>query len=203
MEYNKAQLRSKILNKRRQLKSDELSTTAKAIADQVQSNILLRDRFISAHHILSYAAVNGEVPPEQLLRGLEATVYLPKIVDYGRCLMDFYSANQPLIENQYGIVEPKGEGSPKAVENIDVVLLPLVGFDQSGNRLGMGAGYYDRAFEPLLDQPQRPLLIGLAHPFQEVKSITPDSWDHPIDVILTGEKIIDPAGIIKPVKLKH
>ncbi len=67
-------------------------------------------------------------------------------------------------------------------ESIDVVLLPLVGFDAQGNRLGMGGGYYDRLLKRLT---ARTLLIGIAYDFQEVRSINAKEWDMPVDEVIT------------------
>ena len=79
--------------------------------------------------------------------------------------------------NRYGIPEPVHERSRRiAVDMIDVLLMPLLGFDRSGNRLGFGGGYYDRALEFLRDrkQPASTLLVGVGYSFQEVERIEPD-----------------------------
>ena len=67
---------------------------------------------------------------------------------------------------------------------LEVVLVPLVAVDWSGNRLGHGAGYYDRTFAFRRDR-DHPVLIGLAHQFQVVESIKPSPWDVPVDLIVT------------------
>jgi len=70
--------------------------------------------------------------------------------------------------------------------NPDLILTPLVGFDRSLNRLGQGAGYYDRAFAALPDS----LRIGIAWSIQECDGLVPDSWDMPLDAVLTEKEWI-------------
>lgn len=84
-------------------------------------------------------------------------------------------------KNRYGIMEPDPEKSiliPK--EKIDVVLVPCVGFDESGTRLGHGGGYYDRY---LKDCPA--FKIGIAFECQKVEELEADEWDIPLDMIIT------------------
>jgi 5-formyltetrahydrofolate cyclo-ligase len=74
---------------------------------------------------------------------------------------------------------------------LDIILLPLVGFDRSGNRIGMGGGYYDRtlAFVAAGNRPA-PTLVGLAHSSQEVSSVSTQKWDIPVNQIITDREII-------------
>lgn len=198
METSKAQLRTALLNQRIQLSSKQQSNAANTLVEQIKSNAALAERFQRAEHILSYAPFKGEISSGPLLEELRASIYLPRIIDYKVRLMAFYPSNLPQNKNRFGILEPQGDALPTAISDFSIAIIPLVAFDLSANRLGMGAGFYDRALQPLKELSKRPLLIGLAHPFQEVKSTMPDSWDRPLDVILTGEKIIDPNNILKP-----
>jgi 5-formyltetrahydrofolate cyclo-ligase len=82
------------------------------------------------------------------------------------------------------------------VVGIDVVVLPVVGFDRRGNRLGMGAGYYDRALRRRQDAARawrRPLLVGVAFACQELPAIPASPWDVPLDLIVTERGIIAPV----------
>lgn len=77
----------------------------------------------------------------------------------------------------------------------DVILLPLVGFDRAGNRLGQGAGHYDRA----LVSRQKALRIAIAWSVQECDALPVDPWDMPLDAILTeAEWILPPTSRIGP-----
>ena len=93
-------------------------------------------------------------------------------------------------KNKYGIREPE---SPTLVDAncLDVVLMPLVGFDRTGNRIGMGGGFYDRTFQFLSGRKKtKPLLIGLAYSIQEVANIPNRPWDIPLNFIATENEII-------------
>lgn len=105
--------------------------------------------------------------------------------------MQFFQANLFSTRNRFGIREPIKSSSPLFANQLDLVLLPLLAFDRTGNRLGMGAGYYDRALQALVHQPStRPRLIGLAHSFQEVESIQAQPWDVTLDAIITEDEYI-------------
>ena len=88
---------------------------------------------------------------------------------------------------RYGVEIPPA-GAP--VFRPDVVLVPLVAFDRRGNRLGYGAGYYDRTLERLRQMSARLHVIGVAYAFQEVESIEPEPHDQKLDVIVTEKGVI-------------
>lgn len=149
-----------------------------------------------ASRVLSYAPFEGEISPKSLVQQLKPNqLFLPKIISYRKCDMRIYSANSLDTDNQFGIAEPKALGSPLAINALDLILVPLVAFDRAGNRLGMGAGYYDRALQSLGHQTStKPLLIGMAHGFQEVDRIDAEPWDIPVDAILTESEYIPIAA---------
>ncbi len=90
----------------------------------------------------------------------------------------------PLARNRFGIEEPL-PGTPWInTRALDLVLAPLVAFDDHGHRLGMGGGFYDRHFGGLSDG-LRPLLIGIAHEVQRADALPAAPWDVPLDGILT------------------
>ena len=91
--------------------------------------------------------------------------------------------------NRYNIPEPLWrktlEYPPK---HLDLVFVPLLGFDSSGSRLGMGGGYYDRTFSfrhNRMSGRRLPRLIGLGHSFQQLRKIPTDHWDVPVDGVAT------------------
>lgn len=88
--------------------------------------------------------------------------------------------------NRLGLIEPKGQRYLYA-RWLNVVFMPLVAFDDNGNRLGSGAGFYDRAlaFRRLRRHWRGPLLIGLAFSAQQVESITATAQDIPLDAVIT------------------
>ena len=140
-----------------------------------------------ATRIAAYLAIDGEPDLGCLLARLTDAgkrLALPVIERDG--IMDFfaYEANTPLVANRYGILEPAPGASHVQTLALDLVLTPLVAFDGSGNRLGMGGGFYDRHFERL-PEGLRPLLIGIAHEAQRAPALPAASWDLPLDAVLT------------------
>jgi 5-formyltetrahydrofolate cyclo-ligase len=91
-----------------------------------------------------------------------------------------------LTHNRYGIIEPHTRELMNA-RRLDVMLLPLVGFDREGRRLGMGGGYYDATLAYLRSRRRwrKPLLVGVAYACQELKEVPAEPWDVRLDMILT------------------
>ena len=88
-------------------------------------------------------------------------------------------------KNRFGIPEPASGAFCDPV-HLEIVLTPLVAFSTNGMRLGMGAGYYDRAFQFLRKDPEAgPWLVGVAYALQQVDSLPADPWDVPLAAILT------------------
>jgi 5-formyltetrahydrofolate cyclo-ligase len=105
-----------------------------------------------------------------------------------------YQRDMPMVRNRFGIPEPEAPGQHTYHgAEIDVVLVPLVGFDPHGNRLGMGAGYYDRTFRFLRHRRywRRPRLVGIAYDFQCVDALPRRAWDVPLDVVVTDESVYE------------
>ncbi len=95
-----------------------------------------------------------------------------------------HSPEAPLTRNRFGIEEPPLSAPWINTRALDLVLAPLVAFDDQGNRLGMGGGFYDQHFGAL---PKRlhPLLVGVAHELQRAEALPAAPWDVPLDGILT------------------
>ncbi len=105
--------------------------------------------------------------------------------------MQFVEASDRHRSNRLGIAEPEGMRVIGA-RWLDVVFLPLVGFDTRGVRLGTGGGYYDRAFafrrwRKVWHTPQ---LVGLAYALQQVEAITPAAHDVLLDAVVTEKGVI-------------
>ena len=83
-----------------------------------------------------------------------------------------------LVENKYGIPEP-ADSVLMQISSFDMLIMPLVGYDRFGNRLGMGLGYYDRHLELLRDSAA-PLRVGVAYSLQEIALIEKNNWDIPL-----------------------
>jgi 5-formyltetrahydrofolate cyclo-ligase len=148
---------------------------------------------VGGQRFAAYLTNDGEIDPLPMMRVLiqrKRRCFLPIIVPLRRPLLRFgeLKPNGRLKSNRFGILEP--QVSPQAslkIGQLDWVFVPLVAFDRTGNRLGMGGGFYDATLDVLRHRRhgQRPRLIGLAHEFQRVKSLNVDSWDVPLHGIVT------------------
>lgn len=117
-------------------------------------------------------------------------VHLPRVVDRRANRMVFVDSRAPLRRSRWGILEPTGSARV-ATRALEVVFMPLVGFDGQGNRLGMGRGFYDRAMSFRLRHPhsRRPLLVGLAFACQQVDALPSEVHDVPLDLAVTERGI--------------
>jgi 5-formyltetrahydrofolate cyclo-ligase len=102
-----------------------------------------------------------------------------------------YTAQSQLKRVKYGIAEVAEPTVIYPTTALDLVITPLVGFDENANRMGWGQGHYDRTFEFLQQRsrPTTPFLLGIAYECQKVEALTTHDWDVPLDMIIT-EKII-------------
>ena len=181
---NKGDLRQQ---KRRQRRA--LSSTVHA---EKSANIAKRavelDCFLAAHCVGLYLPFDGEVGTEDLIQQCwqnQKRCYLP-VVAQASSEMYFasYTTNSHLEKNRYGIDEPVvSEYDLLSVEELDLVFVPLVAFDKTAGRLGMGGGYYDRALAQLMER--KPTLVGLAFAFQNVTVVPMERHDICLDMVLT------------------
>ena len=94
-----------------------------------------------------------------------------------------------MLRNFFGLLEPEPTAPVIAPQDLSCVFMPLVAFDDKGNRLGMGKGYYDRTFAFVNDKSAKgPELIGLAHECQRVENLEAADWDVPLGGIITGQQ---------------
>ncbi|MBE9505019.1 MAG: 5-formyltetrahydrofolate cyclo-ligase [Proteobacteria bacterium] len=191
---DKADIRRCMLEKRCSI-SDEKSIE-KNLA--IQQKLLLTPRYKEANVIALYSSFRGEVKTERLIeRALfdGKKVVMPKVSmeDY-RMHFIAISAKDDLVTNSYGLKEPEQKQTNSgyfAEENIDLFVVPGVAFDLSGNRLGMGKGYYDRALQSV----SRDSVVALAYEFQLIDSVPAENHDVVMGTIITEERIIDTLNI--------
>lgn len=137
--------------------------------------------------VAGFLPIRSEIDPRPLMEALQAegaTLALPAILDHETIVFRQYDPKMTLVEMGF---KTQGPG-PEAAEVLpDVILMPLAGFDPSGNRLGYGGGFYDRAIAKMAKQGHHPRLIGLAFSIQALPSIPAEPHDCPIEAILTEE----------------
>jgi 5-formyltetrahydrofolate cyclo-ligase len=149
------------------------------------------------HRVACYWAADGELDPRPLLDRLlryGRSVWLPVLRPGRRHALDFlrYEPGAPLRRDRLGILEPVAAARHRvSARTLDLVLVPLVGFDPACNRLGMGGGFYDRTLGFLRWRRhwRRPRLIGIAHECQRVERLVPRPWDVPLDAVVTERRI--------------
>jgi 5-formyltetrahydrofolate cyclo-ligase len=147
-------------------------------------------RLRPGQHVAAYLPTGAELDTRELMRRMlmrGCTLYLPRIESWRSSHMRFIAVNSgPLRRNRLGIDEPTGQHS-RSARWMNIILLPVVAFDARGNRLGSGAGFYDRAlaFRVLRRHWRGPLLLGLAFSAQGVDHIDHEPHDIPLDGVIS------------------
>jgi 5-formyltetrahydrofolate cyclo-ligase len=191
--HSRAELRARLRAERAALGAGERIAAANALVSTLEQ----LPEFLVDTHVAGYWAVNGELPLNIALGRLSARAqnyYLPVLATDKLLKFGEWRPGVSVRANRYGIPEPVcDDASLLSAMQIDLVLVPLLGFDRRGNRLGAGAGYYDRSFAFLraTTRPAQPLLVGIGYHFQEVAELLPESWDVPLDFVATDRELIE------------
>ena len=184
MYVDKSFLRLKFIKKRRKL----YSTNFFFLFDKIF--LLIKKNFPKKKpSIAGYYPSNFEVNILDFLSQANKKnfkVGLPKINKDYKIDFKYWIPNEPLYVNRYGILEPKKQN---ITFKPDIILVPLVAFDKSLNRIGYGRGYYDRALKQLSSN-KKILTIGMAFSFQEASIIPTNQYDYNLDCILTNRNLI-------------
>ena len=152
-------------------------------------------QFRSVRRIAVYLTNDSEIDTSFFIRTLQKrnkTLLLPVLHPLRKGHLSFlpYHSGSPMTTNRFGIAEPDFRRL-KAVPAsfISVICMPLVAFDESGNRLGMGGGFYDRTLAFMHRPGQRPSLIGCAYELQKMPALPAEPWDIPLNAIATEQKL--------------
>jgi 5-formyltetrahydrofolate cyclo-ligase len=180
---------------RRAVPADERAAAAAAVAARLARLGLP----MPGSRLGAYLPMDGELDPGpalQLARNRGCKLFVPVITRFSRRRMRFaeLEGSTRMQPNRWGIPEPASPGMHGRW--LDVALVPCVAFDRHGERLGMGAGFYDRHFAFLGNRStwQRPRLLGLAYDFQCVSSIDARAWDIPLWGVVTERAVYGPAA---------
>jgi 5-formyltetrahydrofolate cyclo-ligase len=188
-------LRQQLRQRRLQLTPDERRDAERIIARRLQSLRIFRP----GARVGIYMAMRGEAGLAGAIRfglGVRAKLFAPAITSMRRRTMAFvpFDGRLALRLNAFGIAEPRAAPARRlSALQLDAVLVPLVGFDRAGHRLGMGAGYYDRALSRRRDTSRpwhRPKLVGIAYACQEAQAIEPAPWDVSLDAVVTEREVV-------------
>jgi 5-formyltetrahydrofolate cyclo-ligase len=179
----KTSVRKEILGKRNALLPQEI----KELSSAIQKNLSVLDSFVKSKIVLFYASHISEVRTDEMILEslLSRKVLLPRMEGGGiipTLIMDLDN----LIPGYGGIREPLLAPSVKS-SSIDCVIVPGIAFDEFGNRVGTGKGFYDK----FLKKATHAVKIGLAFESQMVDSIDQEEHDVQMDFVVTEKRIID------------
>ena len=156
----------------------------------LQEKLLLRRQ-----HIGFYIAFEGEMDMMPLLNAAlwkGKTGYLPVVPQRYQRQLKFskLSAKPHWYLNRLGIREHWAP-NPLRARQLDLLFVPLVGFDEQGYRLGMGGGFYDASLAYLKRRQcwRKPYLVGVGYECQKVERVPHDPWDVPLDAVITEQRL--------------
>ena len=166
-------------------------------AHQLIAHLIATRLYRVSRRIAVYLPNDGEIDPVPLMARIwntNKTCYLPILsrLRHDRLWFAPFTQDTPLAANRFGILEPVVPARTWVrAQELDLILMPLVGFDTHGNRLGMGGGFYDKSLEFLRHRKlwRKPHLIGLAHDFQRVKKLDACAWDVPLQAVATEQSV--------------
>lgn len=171
-------------------------------AHNLLRNLMSLPVFMRSQHIALYWALDGEIdlaPIAEQCWEMGKRCYLPVLHPHQQRQLWFvrYLPDTPLKQNRFQIPEPDHRTSQKlAAHLLDIVLVPLVGFDATGARLGMGGGFYDSTFafkkkpETLPASTRKPWLLGVAHACQQIDRLDTADWDIDLEGVVTDKAVI-------------
>lgn len=179
--------------RRRELRATRTAippASARQCAIRAARNLLKLPALRRGRHVAVYFATGSELDSDALITLLhraDKRVLVPAIAPGTIATMRMIPLDRhaPLRRRLHGIREPVRRRYT-ARSRIDVVVLPLLGFDVSGTRLGSGAGYYDRW---LARQRPRPFCVGYAYSAQETAQLPREPWDQPLDAVCTERRL--------------
>ena len=183
-------LRREMRRRRRAVSRADRRAAARDLANRLAGSRW----FLNSRTIAVYLSNDGEInllPLVERAWTMGKRTFLPRLFGPRLWFLPFH-AGTVLADNRFSIPEPV-EPARRRISPLflDLVLFPLVAFDERGNRLGMGAGYYDRTFEATRHRSvwSGPSRIGVAYELQKVEALSSAAWDIPLDAIVTERAV--------------
>lgn len=184
------QIRDHIKGLRRALTNLEQRCAAESVTDK----LIKHDKIRAAEHIALFFSIDGEIDTNLLIQQLwqrGKSISLPALHPFspGDLLFLRYLPSDKLKLNRLKIPEPIMDVRRVVpTQMLQVVITPLVAFDNSGHRLGMGGGYYDRLLQDWHKKNIYP--IGIAHDCQRVEHLHVQPWDVVLPEIITPSNVV-------------
>ncbi|SQC22289.1 5-formyltetrahydrofolate cyclo-ligase [Klebsiella pneumoniae] len=185
---SRQQIRQQIRERRRALSAEQ----QQRFALQAAERMMAYPPVVLAHTVALFLSFDGELDTQPLIEQLWRAgkrVYLPVLHPFspGNLLFLHYHPQSQLIFNRLKIYEPRLDvRDVLPLAELDVLIIPLVAFDDSGQRLGMGGGFYDRTLQNWRQYRLQP--VGYAHDCQQVDTLPSEQWDIPLPAVITPGK---------------
>ncbi|MGY5955517.1 5-formyltetrahydrofolate cyclo-ligase [Kosakonia sp. BK9b] len=180
----------KLIRQRRQALTSEQQAH---FAQQAAARMMAWPPVVMAHTVALFLSFDGELDTQPLIEQLWRSgkrVYLPVLhpFSHGNLLFLHYHPHSELVVNRLKIREPRLDvRDVLPLQQLDVLITPLVAFDEQGQRLGMGGGFYDRTLQNWRRYGLQP--VGYAHDCQGVGELPVEEWDVPLPAVITPSKI--------------
>ncbi|WP_335617815.1 5-formyltetrahydrofolate cyclo-ligase [Bartonella choladocola] len=181
MTNNKNTLRREALAKRDRIPEKQRVVISQKLVEELQKLLAI----LKGKTVAGFWPIKSEIDPRPLMSALKKHGFklaLPAIINKTKMVFRIFEDEGKLVDMGFGTVGPSEDAQIVAPETL---LVPLSAFDSKGNRIGYGAGYYDRAIASMRENGHNPLLIGLAFDCQEVPSIPAEPHDQKLAMILT------------------
>jgi 5-formyltetrahydrofolate cyclo-ligase len=179
----KAALRAALLARRAALPEAEVRAASQAVC----RHLAALPAFSRARLVTLYAATRGEIDPaalDPLCRANGARVAWPRVAAANPPALAFHlAAATELVAGAFAVRAPPASAPVAQPEELEVVIVPGLAFDENGHRLGYGRGFYDAA----LRAAPRALRIAIGHSFQLVGELPREEHDEPVDAIVTPD----------------
>ncbi len=186
MRYDKSYLRNRLLVQRKRKYLIKKKFNFNLIFNLIRKHFN-KKKIVIAGYYPSYYEVN-------ILNFLEKAskknfkIVLPVIRSSNKMSFKPWVVKEPLYVNSFGILEPK---SSKKTTIPDLIMVPLVAFDNSLNRIGYGKGYYDRSLKKISKIKKNAIFLGIAYSFQKCTKIPTNKYDIKLDYVFTERGIIN------------
>ncbi|EAC0142356.1 5-formyltetrahydrofolate cyclo-ligase [Salmonella enterica subsp. enterica serovar Ajiobo] len=189
LSLSRQEIRRMIRQRRRALTPEQ----QRRFGQQAAARMLSFPPVVMAHTVAVFLSFDGELDTQPLIEQLWQAgkrVYLPVLHPFSPSNLLFlhYHPQSALVTNRLKIQEPRLDvRDVLPLAKLDVLVTPLVAFDEDGQRLGMGGGFYDRTLQNW--QQHKILPVGYAHDCQLVEKLPVEEWDIPLPAVVTPSKI--------------